>query len=41
MCHAELVSTTVPNNFTKKHLQHSTIKDLELYKLCPDNNLLI
>ena len=39
--HPELVSTTVPNNFTKKHLQYSTIKNLEFNKLCPDNNLHI
>ena len=41
MCHAEASSTTVPNNFIKKHLQYNTIKNLEFNELCPDNNLLI
>ena len=41
MCHAEFISTTVPNNFIKKYLKYNTIKNLEFNKLCPDNNLHI
>ena len=38
---SEINSTTVPNNFIKKHLQYNTIKNLEFNELCPDNNLHI
>ena len=39
--HTEFISTTVPNNFRKKHLKYNTIKNLDFNKLCPDNNLHI
>ena len=39
--HSELISTTVPNNFTDKYVQRRVVVGLEFAGLCPDNNFLI